>query len=192
MLALQGSFPLHARALERCGATTREVRRPADLDGLEGLVLPGGESTTLSLLAREYDLFEPLREAASELPMFGTCAGAVFLGTGSGQPPRLGVVPVESLRNAYGRQVDSFTAELELRPFAGVFHGIFIRAPRLRVSPRNGVDVLGSHHGDPVLVRSGRHLVSTFHPELTDDLRIHRLFLDGCRGEPQPADGETA
>lgn len=182
VLAIQGSYPLHRSALERCGAECREVRRPRDLDGLGGLIIPGGESTTMALLAREYGLFDAIRDLGrSGLPMFGTCAGAILLGRGSERPERLEVVDIEVERNAYGRQVDSFSAELRLAPFDAPFHGIFIRAPKLR--PRNpapGVEVLGEHAGCPVLVRSGSVLLATFHPELTGDPRIHRLFLELC------------
>ena len=193
VLALQGSFPLHVQALRRCGVDTREVRRVPDLEGLAGLVIPGGESTTMSLLARQYDLFDAMRELGrTSLPIFGTCAGAILMGQGDDNPPRLGIVEVEAVRNAYGRQIDSFTAELDLKPFDAPFHGIFIRAPKLR--PCGGydgkmpdsVEVLSTHEGEPVLLRCGRHLLSTFHPELTDDPRIHRLFLERCLS-PCPA-----
>jgi 5'-phosphate synthase pdxT subunit len=192
ILALQGSFPLHARGLERCGVAAREVRQPRDLEGLAGLVVPGGESTVISLLARQNGLFEPIRELGrGGLPIFGTCAGAILLGrppappdgplAGPARPPRWELVEVEVLRNAYGTQVDSFSADLDVAPFDAPFRGVFIRAPRLRIPrPRPEVEVLAEHRGDPVLVRAGRFLLAAFHPELTDDLRVHRYFLECC------------
>jgi 5'-phosphate synthase pdxT subunit len=184
VLAIQGSFDLHLRALGRLGVTGRRVRKPRDLAGLKALILPGGESTVMSLLARRSGLFEPLRElAAGGMPMLGTCAGAILLGRGEGPPPRLEAAPVRLLRNAYGSQVDSFTAELDLEPLSGPFHGVFIRAPIIaEVDDPGGAagerpEVLGAHGGHPVLVRAGRLLLATFHPELTDDLRLHQYFL---------------
>ena len=185
VLALQGSFPLHIAAFERLGVEARRVRTPADLEGVSAIVIPGGESTVMSLLARKYELFEPLQRLAREgLPMMGTCAGAILLGRGSGEPPRLEAVPVELVRNAYGTQVDSFTAPVELDPLDSAFRGVFIRAPRI-VPPAPGADVqvLGTHEGDPVMVRSGKILLTTFHPELTDDTRVHEYFLGSVMGQ---------
>ena len=185
VLALQGSFPLHIAAFERLGVEARRVRTLADLEGLSAVVIPGGESTVMSLLARKYGIFEPLRKLAREgLPMMGTCAGAILLGRGSGEPPRLEAVPVELVRNAYGTQVDSFTASLDLDPLASTFRGVFIRAPKI-LPPAAGanVQVLGTHEGDPVMVQSGRILLTTFHPELTDDLRVHEYFLASVVGQ---------
>lgn len=183
VLALQGSFPLHARCLRRLGAEVRFVRKREHLDGLAALVLPGGESTVMSNLATAYGLFDDLRDAALQgLPMMGTCAGAIFLGLGD-NPPRLGVVPVHLQRNAYGRQVDSFTHEVDSQLFDAPFHGVFIRAPRIDL-PANtattGIEILGTVRGEPVLIQCGSLLLATFHPELTDDLRIHRYFLELC------------
>ena len=184
VLAIQGSFDLHLRALAALGVEGRKVRKPGDLPGLGAMILPGGESTVMSLLARRYGLFEPLRGlAAAGLPMFGTCAGAILLGRGEGPPPRLEVAPVRLARNAYGSQVDSFTAELALHPLNRPFHGIFIRAPAMEaVAGEPGgegveVEVLGVHGGRPILVRAGALLLATFHPELTEDLRVHEYFL---------------
>ena len=184
VLALQGSFPLHIGALERLGVEGRRVRTPAHLDGISALVIPGGESTVMSLLARKYGLFEPLRRLARDgLPMMGTCAGAILLGRGSGDPPRLEAAPVELVRNAYGTQVDSFTAPLDLDPLASPFRGIFIRAPKI-VPPAIGgeVQVLGAHEGDPVMAQWGKILLTTFHPELTEDTRVHEYFLASVVG----------
>ena len=182
VLALQGSFPLHIASLERCGTRTRRVRKPADLEGLTGLVIPGGESTTMENLALRCGLFEALGEAGrGGLPIFGTCAGAILLGKGTERPGRLGLVDVEVRRNAYGRQVDSFSDDLLLTPFDSPFHGVFIRAPIIETPPGNsGCEILGKHDGNPVLLRSGQILLATFHPELTSDLRVHKLFLQIC------------
>ncbi len=187
ILALQGSFHLHRKALERLGAPTRLVRRPEHLDGLSGLVIPGGESTVMSLLARKYDLFEALRDAVgSGLPALGTCAGAILLGQGD-EPPCLGVAPIRLERNAYGSQIESFAAELrlELFPDEEPFHGVFIRAPIIVDSGDPEVQILGRHDGQAVLARAGAIVLATFHPELTDDLRLHRYFLTLCRRVPR-------
>ena len=198
VLALQGSFPLHLACLRRCGVRGRRVREPGDLEGIRGLIIPGGESTTMENLARRCGLIEALREAGQAgMPIFGTCAGAILMGKGDERPERLELVDVEVRRNAYGRQVDSFSANLFLTPFDRPFHGVFIRAPVITDpgAHRDG-EVLGKHDGNPVLLRSGRMLLATFHPELTEDLRIHRLFLQICGIEkndaPAKASGETA
>lgn len=187
VLALQGSFALHARSLERLGAVPRLVRGPRDLDGVSGLILPGGESTTQSLLARESGLFDVLREKTLRgLPVFGTCAGAILLGRGDGIPPRLEAAPVWLVRNAYGTQIDSFTASLPLRPFSEPFRGIFIRAPKI-VRWEGGAEVLGEWGGSPVLIAWRRILLATFHPELTEDLRVHEYFLERFVDAPEAA-----
>ncbi len=187
VLALQGSFPLHERALRRLGVDVRRVRRAADLEGLRGLIIPGGESTTMSHLAREYELFEPLVSAARrELPIFGTCAGAILLARGDGDPPTLGVAPIGIERNAYGRQVDSFTAPISLSFASRPIHGVFIRAPRLaEPDAGSGAEVFARHEGSPVLLRWSNLLLGTFHPELTEDLLVHRYFLGMCGGEEE-------
>jgi 5'-phosphate synthase pdxT subunit len=170
VLALQGAFREHARALRALDAEVVEVRLPADLDGLDGLVIPGGESTTITLLAEAYGLDGALREFTK--PVLGTCAGTIVL-----DRDHLDLADVQVDRNAYGRQVKSFEADVELRDDEVPLRGVFIRAPRIReVGP--GVEVIGRHDGDPVLVRDGRYLLATFHPELTDDLRVHDLFLE--------------
>ena len=173
VLALQGAFREHARALQTLGAEVVEVRLPVDLQGLDGLVIPGGESTTITLLAESFGLDAALRGFAE--PVFGTCAGTIVL-----DREHYDLVDLEVERNAYGRQVKSFEAEVELRGDAVPLRGVFIRAPRIRdVGP--GVEVLGQLDGEPVLVREGRFLLATFHPELTDDLRVHDLFLGMVR-----------
>ena len=167
VLALQGNVREHAAVLRRLGANVVEVRKPEQLDGLDGLVIPGGESTTFMRLMRLYGLEDAVREFAQ--PVFGTCAGMIVL-----DRSHLGLVDIDVDRNAYGRQVASFEADLEL---AGEpLHGVFIRAPRVR-DVGDGVEVLAELNGEPVLVRDGRFLVASFHPELTDDTRVHELFL---------------
>jgi 5'-phosphate synthase pdxT subunit len=178
VLALQGDFQAHERALTRAGAEAVEVRSAADLAGVEGLVIPGGESTTMMKLLLEEKLLDPLREFGRERPIFGTCAGAILLATGVANPPQasLGLMDMEVERNAYGRQLDSRVARLQPEGMDGGLEAVFIRAPIIR---RVGQDakILASYQGDPVLVEQGRHLAATFHPELTDDSRVHLMFL---------------
>jgi 5'-phosphate synthase pdxT subunit len=151
------------------------VRKPEQLEGLDGLVIPGGESTAIMRLARIYGLEDALRRF--EGPVFGTCAGMILL-----DREHLGLVDLTVQRNAYGRQVASFEADLELAKDEGSVRGVFIRAPRVTdVGP--GVEVLAELRGEPVLLREGRFLVASFHPELTDDPRVHELFLDLVREE---------
>jgi len=180
VLALQGDFREHAAALARLGADPVLVRRAEDLEGLSALVVPGGESTTIGLLAERHGLAEPLREAlAAGLPALGTCAGMIFLAretTGSREQIQLGVLDVVVDRNAFGRQVDSFESDLVVEGLDEPVHAVFIRAPRVdRVGPE--VEVLASVDGHPVMVRQGHLLATAFHPELSEDLRIHRLLL---------------
>ncbi len=156
--------------LRRLGAEVVEVRKPEQLEGLDGLVVPGGESTTFMRLMRLYGLDEAVR--AFSAPILGTCAGMIVL-----DRSHLGLVDIDVDRNAYGRQVASFEADLRLVGEDEPLRGVFIRAPRVReVGP--GVEVLADHDGEPVLVRDGRFVVASFHPELTDDPRVHELFLD--------------
>ena len=179
VLALQGDFEKHEKALERAGAEPVQVRSAADLESVDGLIIPGGESTTMLKLLEEEKLLEPLREFGSRRPIFGTCAGAILLASEVLNPPQasLGLMDIEVERNAYGRQLDSRIARLTPQGLEGDLEAVFIRAPIIR---RVGgqVKVLASYQGDPVLVTQGRHLVATFHPELTDDPRVHRLFLE--------------
>jgi pyridoxal 5'-phosphate synthase pdxT subunit len=170
VLAVQGNFREHAAMLRRLGAEPVEVRRPEQLDGLDGLVIPGGESTTFMRLMRLYGLDEAVREF--EGPVLGTCAGMIVL-----DRRHLGAVDVEVDRNAYGRQVASFEADLALAGEPEPLRGVFIRAPRVReVGPE--VEVLAELEGEPVLLREGRFIVASFHPELTDDSRVHERFLE--------------
>jgi 5'-phosphate synthase pdxT subunit len=175
VLAVQGAFREHARVLRRLGAEVVEVRLPEQLDGLDGLVIPGGESTTIMRLVGLYGIEEAIRRF--DRPIFGTCAGMIVL-----DRHHLGLADLDVERNAYGRQVASFEAELELAGEAEPLHGVFIRAPRVRdVGP--GVEVLAEHAGEPVLVRDGRLLLASFHPELTADTRVHERFLRLVREE---------
>ena len=169
MLAAQGAFREHAQVLRRLGAEVVEVRLPEELDGLDGLVIPGGESTTIMKLVRLYGLDDAIRGFRGAL--FGTCAGMIVL-----DREHLALADLEVDRNAYGRQVRSFEADVELEGEERPFRGVFIRAPRVReLGP--GVEVLGELDGEPVLVRDGRLLLASFHPELTDDPRVHERFL---------------
>jgi len=173
VLALQGNFREHAAMLRRLGADPVEVRKPEQLHGLDGLVIPGGESTTFMRLMRLYGIEEAVRRF--ERPILGTCAGLIVLDRG-----HLGLLDVDVERNAYGRQVASFEADLDLAGEEEPLRGVFIRAPRVeRVG--GDVEVLAELDGEPVLLRQGRFLVATFHPELTDDARVHELFLDSVR-----------
>jgi pyridoxal 5'-phosphate synthase pdxT subunit len=173
VLALQGNFREHAAMLRRLGAEPMEVRKPEQLDGLDGLVIPGGESTTFMRLMRLYGLEDAIRRF--EQPVLGTCAGLIVL-----DRDHLGLVDLEVERNAYGSQVASFEADLELAGEEKPLRGVFIRAPRVQ-GAGEGVEVLAELDGEPVLLRQGRFLVATFHPELTDDTRVHELFLDSVR-----------
>ena len=190
VLALQGDFGLHAKALEKCGVEAAEVRKPAELDAVEGLVIPGGESTTLLKLIEAWD-FVPAIEKFHRAgkPLFGTCAGLIILAREVESPRQfsLGLIDVAVERNAYGRQRESFEAQGVAR-LDGVDTRIemfFIRAPRIRrVGP--AVQVLAKHRGEPVMARQGSVLVATFHPELTDSTAIHRYFC-GMVGHPRVA-----
>ncbi len=174
VLAVQGNFREHAAMLRRLGADVVEVRKPEQLDGLDGLVVPGGESTAFMRLMRLYGLDEALRSFSG--PVFGTCAGMIVL-----DRRHLDLMDLEVDRNAYGRQVASFEADLHLRDDAEPLRGVFIRAPRVRDHGAE-VEVLAEHDGEPVLLRQGRFLVASFHPELTEDTRVHELFLNQVRG----------
>ncbi|WP_299427860.1 pyridoxal 5'-phosphate synthase glutaminase subunit PdxT [uncultured Meiothermus sp.] len=180
-MAIQGDFRDHKQMLESLGVEAVEVRLPKHLEGLAGLIVPGGESTTIGMLAREYGLERAVRERIQEgsLAVWGTCAGAIWLAKEIPQypdQPRLGNLNIVVQRNAYGRQVDSFEEDLQIKGLDKPFHAFFIRAPViLRVG--EGVEVLAKHHDEIVLVQSGKLLAGTFHPELTLDSRIHQLFV---------------
>jgi 5'-phosphate synthase pdxT subunit len=172
---VQGNFREHASMLRRLGAEVVEVRKPEELDDLDGLVIPGGESTAIARLVRLYGLEEAIR--SFERPLFGTCAGMILL-----DRRHLGLLDLEVSRNAYGRQVASFEADLELAGDDEPLRGIFIRAPRVAEAGPD-VEVLAELDGEPVLLRQGRVLVAAFHPELTQDTRVHERFLDLVREE---------
>jgi pyridoxal 5'-phosphate synthase pdxT subunit len=175
VLAVQGNFREHIAMLRRLGADAVEVRKPEQLDGLDGLVIPGGESTAITRLIGLYGLEEAIRRFTR--PVFGTCAGMILL-----DRSHLGLVDIDVDRNAFGRQVASFEADLVLAGEDEPLRGVFIRAPRVRdVGP--DVDVLADLDGEAVLLRQGRFLVASFHPELTDDTRVHERFLDVVREE---------
>jgi pyridoxal 5'-phosphate synthase pdxT subunit len=175
ILAVQGNFREHASMLRRLGAEPIEVRRAEQLDGLDGLVIPGGETTAIMRLVRLYGLEDGIRRFAR--PVFGTCAGMILLDRN-----HLGVLDVEVARNAYGRQVASFEADLELAGEDEPLRGVFIRAPRVAEAGPD-VEVLAELDGEPVLLCEGRVLVASFHPELTGDTRVHERFLELVREE---------
>ncbi len=180
VLALQGGFREHGEALRRAGATVRPVRSAADLHGFDGIVLPGGESTTMQILLERASLWEPLGAAISAgLPALATCAGMVLLAGRivDGRPDQrgFGLLDVTVRRNGYGRQVDSFEAPVRVAGLDGAVPGVFIRAPLIEAAGRG--EVIAERSGQPVGVRQGAMTAFTFHPELTDDLRIHREFV---------------
>ena len=178
---MQGAFAEHIRALENSGARTRLVRTPEDLEGLDGIVLPGGESTTMTMLMERNGLLEPLRDAISQgLATFATCAGMIVLARdvldGMAGQRGLGLLDIGVRRNGYGRQIDSFEASLDVIGLGGKsFPGVFIRAPLVETT--GATEVIAEHQGHPVAVRQGRIVAVCFHPELTDDLRLHRQFV---------------
>lgn len=184
ILALQGDFEAHGRTLARLGAAPVFVRQAAELENIDGLVIPGGESTTMLKLLHEEGLLPRLAEFGQRRPVFGTCAGAILVAADVSNPAQesLGLIDIDVERNGYGRQIDSRVARLTPeadfaeRTRDGDMEAVFIRAPVIR---RVGQDarVLARYHGDPVLVEQGPHLAATFHPELTDDPRVHELFL---------------
>jgi 5'-phosphate synthase pdxT subunit len=185
VLALQGNFDAHAKALARAGADAVEVRTASEIESVEGLVIPGGESSTMLKLLNDNELVEPLREFGQTKPIFGTCAGAILLATEVTNPVQesLGLMDMTVQRNAYGRQLDSRIVNIatESAEIDSQIEAVFIRAPIIRrTGPR--VHVLASYNGDPVLVSEGQHLVATFHPELTDSASIHSLFVKRVEG----------
>jgi len=185
VLALQGDFAEHINVLQRLGAETREVRLPQDLEGLDGLIIPGGESTTIGKLATDYGLMEPLRRFGEKKPVWGTCAGAILLAKDiRSEQPLLGLMDITVERNAFGRQVDSFEIPLEVPAFVlfgkknPPFNGVFIRAPVIASVDAEDVEVLAKlDEGAIVAARQGHLMATSFHPELSEDDRFHRLFL---------------
>ena len=177
VLALQGDFEAHRMAIERSGGQALEVRTAADLDGVDALVIPGGESTTMLKLLDMEGLFAPLQQFGARKPIFGTCAGAILLASEVTNPaqPSLGLLDLTVERNAYGRQIDSRIVKIDLNGEPA--EAVFIRAPMIRRVGREA-KVLATYLNEPVLVEQGRHMVATFHPELGKDDRIHRHFLE--------------
>lgn len=178
VLALQGSVIEHVKMLKKCKVKPVLVKLPHDLREINGLIIPGGESTTLGKLMKRYGLDKAIKRRYEEgMPIYGTCAGAILLAKEiiDSKQPKLGLMDISIKRNWYGRQIDSFEAELDI--FDKPFRGIFIRAPVIN-SFRNGCKILGEFENKPVMVEQGNLLVSTFHPELTDDLRLHKYFID--------------
>ncbi|MGA1139816.1 MAG: pyridoxal 5'-phosphate synthase glutaminase subunit PdxT [Ilumatobacteraceae bacterium] len=182
VLALQGAFAAHTEVVRRLGREPREVRLPHDLDDCEALVMPGGESTTMSKLLETSQLFDPIaKRIADGMPVFGTCAGMILLASnvldGRDDQRSFAAIDIDVRRNAYGRQVDSFETDLTLSGDAEPLHAVFIRAPRIERMGAN-VMALAEYDGAPVLVRSTSVMAASFHPELTDDDRVHRMFLE--------------
>jgi 5'-phosphate synthase pdxT subunit len=181
VLALQGAFDAHVKMLALCGVYASEVRTPSDLTRVDALVMPGGESTTMSKLLVSSGLFSPLADRiAAGMPVFGTCAGMILLARGvlDGRSDQLsfGAIDITVRRNGYGRQIDSFETDLDVTGLDHRFHGVFIRAPKVE-HWSDDVDVLASHDGTPVLLRQRRVSVASFHPELANDPRLHELFI---------------
>lgn len=182
VLAIQGDYAAHAEALAEAGAEPVEVRKPEELDGLDGLVLPGGESTTMLKFLEKRGFFEALQAYCAKHPVFGTCAGSILLAREVTHPAQrsLGVLDATVERNAYGRQIDSAILTAETTLAGGPLEMVFIRAPRIaRVGPE--VEVLARRDGFPTLVRQGRVMAATFHPELSTDRRVHAAFVDMVR-----------
>jgi 5'-phosphate synthase pdxT subunit len=184
VLALQGDFAEHESMLRRLGVATREVRLPADLEGIDALVIPGGESTTITRLIQTYGLMEPLREFGRKRPVWGTCAGAIVMARHASDldRPTIDLMDIDVRRNAFGRQVDSFETDIAIRGMDGPpLHAVFIRAPTIE-SVGEGVEVLGQlQTGEIVAARQGHLLATSFHPELTEDLRMHALFVSWAK-----------
>jgi len=195
VLALQGAFIEHIKMLRRLGAEAVEVRLPADLDGLDGLIIPGGESTTIGKLAVMYNLMAPLEQFARRKPVWGTCAGMIFMARDIGEPvngrpqPLLRLMDITVERNAFGRQVDSFETGLDISVFTNgdtqPFPAVFIRAPRLVAAHGDAQVIARLADGTAVAAQEGKWLVTSFHPELTDDLRFHNYFLRLVRAAQQ-------
>lgn len=179
VLAIQGDYDAHLRRLRELGADARLVKTPEELDGLDGLVVPGGESTTFLKFLERDGFLGRLREFAESNPTFGTCAGCILLAKGVSHPPQesLALLDIDVERNAYGRQIDSAVITGETSLPGGPLEMVYIRAPRI-TRTGHGVETLAERDGSPVLVRQGNLLAATFHPELSEDARVHKFFLD--------------
>jgi 5'-phosphate synthase pdxT subunit len=186
VLAIQGDYAAHAEALAESGAKPSEVRKPSQLAALDGLILPGGESTTMLKFLEEHDFFAALERFCANHPVFGTCAGAILLAREVVNPAQrsLGLLDAVVERNAYGRQIDSSIVTAETALPGGPLEMVFIRAPRI-VETGAAVEVLARREGFPVLVRQGRVMAATFHPELSRDRRVHRLFVEAVAAAKQ-------
>lgn len=182
VLALQGAYDAHSKTLQRLGATPRLVRLPSDLEGLDGLIMPGGESTTMLRFLEQRGFFEVLKDFVHSTPTFGTCAGVILLAKDVVHPAQksLGALDITVERNAYGRQIDSIILQTESKLPGAPLEMVFIRAPRITRTGKE-VEILASRNDDPVLVREGHLLAATFHPELGHDTRVHQFFLDMVR-----------
>ncbi|HET6840906.1 MAG TPA: pyridoxal 5'-phosphate synthase glutaminase subunit PdxT [Candidatus Angelobacter sp.] len=187
VLAIQGDYEAHKARLQELGANVTLVRKPEQLDGLDAIVIPGGESSTFLNFLEERGFLEKLREFVSTKPAFGTCAGAILLAKEVENPPQksLGLLDIRIRRNAYGRQIDSSIREAATKLGGGPLEMVFIRAPKI-ISTGSSVEVLASENGDPVLVRQGKIMAATFHPELSTDTRVHQEFLRLVRNGQQP------
>jgi 5'-phosphate synthase pdxT subunit len=180
ILALQGDFDKHKKILSKLGTKTKLIKLPEDLTGIDGLIIPGGESTTIGRLMTSFDLIEPLKELITGgLPVYGTCAGTILLAEKieDCNQVKLGLMNITVSRNAYGRQVDSFETDIRLKIDSQPFRCVFIRAPII-TGTGSGVNIMGEYNNNPVLVREKNMLASTFHPELTDNIAVHRYFLE--------------
>lgn len=185
VLALQGSIVEHLKMLEKCNVEAMAVKSPNDLGYVNGLIIPGGESTAIGKLIKLYGIDKEIKRRYEQgMPIYGTCAGAILLAKDiiGSNIPKLSLMDISVKRNDYGRQVDSFETELEILDFRKPFHGIFIRAPVID-SIHNGVKILSSFNDKPVLAQQDNLLVSTFHPELTDDKRVHEYFIGMVKGK---------
>jgi pyridoxal 5'-phosphate synthase pdxT subunit len=187
VLAIQGDYEAHKARLEQLGAEVMLVRKPEQLDAIDGIVIPGGESSTFLNFLAERGFLEKLRDFVSTKPTFGTCAGAILLAKNVENPPQksLAALDIRIRRNAYGRQIDSSIREAESKLGSKPLEMVFIRAPKI-VSTGKGVEVLATHGGDPVLVRQGKIMAATFHPELSEDTRVHQEFVKMVRNGHRP------
>lgn len=184
VLALQGDFEAHRKAIEGAGGCASEIRTAEDLGPVDGLIIPGGESTTMLKLLELENMLEPIRDFGEQKPIFGTCAGAILLAKEVSHPPQpsLGLMDITVERNGYGRQIDSRIAEIEL--YGKATEAVFIRAPIIRRTGPNA-KVLATYAGNPVLVEQGKHLASTFHPELAAGFAIHEHFIQKVSEEKE-------
>ncbi len=178
VLALQGAYQKHVESLSRLGVESQLIRKPDELDDCNAIIIPGGESTTISLLLQEYDLYGPIKSFANNHPVMGVCAGMIMMATevDDERITPLGLMPFKALRNFYGRQVHSFTAEVKLSFDNNTFKAPFIRAPGFEKLSAD-IEVLATYNNEAVMIGYGKHIALSFHPELTDDTRIHKYWL---------------